>query len=78
MTPEMNKDEVTDGPQIHLSAMDGSTKGTATQFVFHKMQDGTLFIEVYGRGLNWEQYQATIDEAAKEKLIEFLNNKTTY
>lgn len=78
MNNNLNKDELTDGPQIHLSATDGETKDTATQFVFHKMADGTLFIEIYGRGLDWTQYQATIDDSARQKLTEFLNNKTTY
>lgn len=75
---DLNSGEETNAPQIHLSCTDGNSKDEATQFVFHKMADGELFIEVYGRGIDWKQYQATLNESGKKLLIDFLNNKTTY
>jgi hypothetical protein len=77
----MNEKELTNQPQIHLSATDGKDVEEATQIVFHKMPDGTLFIEWYTR-TELNQFllhdQAIFDKTAFIKLIEFLNDETTY
>lgn len=72
---------VTDSPNIHISANDSEDKNVATEMVFHKMADGTLFCEVYPHDDKRKYYdhdQFTFDAAAKQNLIDFLNSKTTY
>jgi len=77
----MNEKESTDQPQIHLSATDGNDVDGATQIVFHKMNDGSLFVEWYTR-TELNQFllhdQATFDNTALLKLKEFINNAITY
>jgi len=79
----LNIVEKTNLPQIHLSATDGETKEESTEMVFHKMSNGTLFIEWYLRSdlqelLNCNQLQANFDKDSKHKLNEFLGSDTTY
>lgn len=72
----------TDCPQIHLSANDNSSEEIATQLVFHKMADGTLFCEWYFHSesakFHGPQVQCTLSVVAKEKLLKFLNDPKTY
>ncbi len=61
---------------LHLQATDGEGEA-ATEFVFHKMPNGELFIEVYFRDEYYkatgnQHYQATINEEMKKKLIDHL------
>ena len=78
---EFNKIQPTNSPQLHLGANDGKTVKEATQMVFHKMNDGTLFCEVYPHESKEHIYTYdtfSFDEQAKNLLKEFLNNETTY
>lgn len=78
---DFNELQSTKEPQLHISANDGETENEATQMVFHKMADGTLFCEVYAHESKKEIYshdQFTFDESAKNRLKEFLNNEKTY
>jgi hypothetical protein len=77
---EFNKLQSTTEPQLHLAA-NGDTAKEATQMVFHKMNDGTLFCEVYPHESKKDIYSHdafTFDESAKNILKEFLNNNTKY
>jgi hypothetical protein len=68
-------------PQLHLGANDGETAKEATQMVFHKMNDGTLFCEVYAHESKKDVYTYdafTFDESAKNILKAFLNDDTKY
>ena len=76
-----NNSQLLDDPQIHLSATDGSTVNEATELVFHKMGDGTLFIEWYTHeniSHIIHNLQTNLSKEAKEKLIAFLQNEVTY
>jgi len=78
---DMNKNEQTCFPQLHLSAKDGDDVDSATQIVFHKMANETVFIEWHTRKeLNklLLHDQANFDSDALNKLKEFLNNPKTY
>lgn len=78
---QANELEVTTAPQMHLSGTDGEMVSDATQVVFHKNKDGSLFIEVF-MNKNLEKYISyfmfDFDETAKKKLTDFLNDSTTY
>ena len=80
---DLNVDEKTNLPQIHLSSIDGETKEEATEIVIHKMADGSMFIEWYLRSdlqklLNCNQLQANFNITSKNKLVEFINSDVTY
>jgi len=80
---DLNIDEKTNLPQIHLSSTDGKTKEEATEIVFHKMNDGTLFVEWYlhtdlQKLLNCNHLQANFSNSDKIKLVEFINSTITY
>lgn len=78
---EFNKLQSTKEPQLHLGANDGATAKEATQMVLHKMNDGTLFCEVYPHESKKGIYSHdafTFDESAKNILKEFLNDNTKY
>jgi hypothetical protein len=79
----LNVNEKTNLPQIHLSATDGKTKEEATEIVIHKLADGSIFIEwfpseIIQKALNCNQFMATFSEEAKCKLIEFINSDVSY
>lgn len=76
-----NERESTEDPQIHLSANDGKMVSDATQIVFHKNEDGTLFIELFTKEEAQKYlsyYIFTLDDDARAKLREFLNCPVTY
>lgn len=78
---DFNKFQDTDAPQLHLSANDADNVKDATQMVFHKMADGTLFCEIYPHKDKENIYTYdlfTFDKEAKNILIKFLNNKNSY
>ena len=78
---EFNQLQSITEPQLHLSSNDGKTAKEATQMVFHKMNDGTLFFEVYAHENKKEVYTYdafSFDESAKNVLKEFLNNDARY
>jgi hypothetical protein len=80
---DLNVDEKTNLPQIHLSSIDGKTKEEATEIVIHKMADGSMFVEWYLRSdlqklLNCHQLQANFDIASRNKLVEFITSDVTY
>jgi hypothetical protein len=81
---EWNEQEQSVGvATIHLSDSDprwGKTVSEGAQFIFHKMQDGTIYFEVYApNGLNDpSNFDGKFNQTAVKKLKEFLNDKTTY
>lgn len=80
---DLNINEKTNLPQIHLSAIDGKTKEEATEIIIHKMADGSISIEWFPSGpiqkaLNCNQFMATFNQEAKNKLIDFINTDVTY
>lgn len=79
----LNAQETTDTPQIHISGIDGKDVEEATQLVFHKMADGTLFVEWFTKNEHATNgmtpyLMVNIDEVGKKKLIDFFTNPTTY
>ena len=80
---DLNENEKTNLPQIHLSAIDGETKEEATEIVIHKMADGSISIEwfpseIIQKALNCNQFMATFNQEAKKKLIDFINSDVSY
>jgi len=80
---ELNTNERTDLPQIHLSAIDGKTKEEATEIVIHKLADGSISIEwfpseIIQKALNCNQFMATFSREARDKLIEFMDSNVSY
>lgn len=79
----LNATETADTPQIHISGMDGPDVEEATQLVFHKMADGTLFVEWFtkkehaAKGMT-SYLMVNIDSVGRQKLIDFFNNPTIY
>lgn len=78
---EANEMEPIDGGGLHLSANDGETVAEATQIVTHKMEDGSLFIELFTKKeceKYLPYYTFSLDDAARRKLKEFLNTAFVY
>lgn len=79
----LNINETTDSPQIHISGMDGPDVEEATQLVFHKQADGTLFVEWFTKDEHAKKgmtsyLMVNIDSVGKQKLIDFFTNPITY
>lgn len=82
-TKTANELEDTASPTLHLSAIDGANVHEASQIIFHKMQDGKLFIEYWANELMVQNgitpYNTLdLDNEARKKLVEFLNHPQTY
>jgi hypothetical protein len=76
-----NNEQKIDEATIHLSGTDGETVYRATQIVIHKMPDGKLFIELYpclDLQKLMHQFQFDLSDAARRKLIAFLEFPKTY
>lgn len=76
---DANEMEPIDGGGLH--ANDGETVADATQMVTHKMEDGSLFIELFTKKeceKYLPYYTFTLDDAARRKLKEFLDTAFVY
>jgi len=80
---KVTKKEPTTNPQIHIQSNETENPNDANEIVFHKMSDGTLFVEYYlsselekaGLGL---RFQSNYNKEQLIRLKEFFNNPKTY
>jgi hypothetical protein len=75
--------EPTSNPQIHIQSNEVKNPDDAYEICFHKMADGTLFIEWFNSKELTDaelppHFQATFDNSQLDRLRSFLNNPKTY
>jgi hypothetical protein len=80
---ETNLNEPTTNPQIHIQSNEVENPDDAYEMVFHKIGDGTLFVEWYNSKYLTDNgmpifFQANFSPEQKHRLIEFFKCKIDY